>query len=297
MTRSSSAARAGLVGLAVAATVITVNGCGAVDDGPTSVVEGDPVAHPYNGAMHVEQDFGDRASVKERSGAAGLALECDYPAYDGGAGDYDSGLESVQDSPAAALDDWLAEESVDVPDTGYVIEREDDGRALLSLDVDDRTKVAVIVADDIRDWDDNSGWGVEAWATCDPAELGAAYHSSYGVRVWHDANGDPVPLAKVKSFPGSEHCDWQDITFLYVGMEPDQDTYLRDTEGELRQVLATTFSADSKVPLDARDTGWRDQGRELWLQPGRPDAAYLVSVDDPKDVERWPAAKDGVGCA
>ena len=36
---------------------------------------------------------------------------------------------------------------------------------------------------------------------------------------------------------------------------------------------------------------------ELWLQPGRPDAAYLVSVDDPKDVERWPAAKDGVGCA
>ena len=118
-----------------------------------------------------------------------------------------------------------------------MIEREDDGRALLSLDVDDRTKVAVIVADDIRDWDDNSGWGVEAWATCDPAELGAAYHSSYGVRVWHDANGDPVPLSKVKSFPGSEHCDWQDITFLYVGMEPDQDTYLRDTEGELRQVL------------------------------------------------------------
>ena len=61
--------------------------------------------------------------------------------------------------------------------------------------------------------------------------------------------------------------------------------------------MATTFSADSKVPPDARDTGWHDNGRELWLQPGLPDAAYLVSVDDPKDVERWPAAKDGVGCA
>ena len=120
--------------------MITVNGCGAVDDGPTAVVEGYPVAHPYNGAMHVEQDFGDRASVKERSGAAGLALETDYPAYDGGAGDYDSGSRAVQDSPAAALDDWLAEESVDVPDTGYVIEREDDGN-VLSLDVDERTRL------------------------------------------------------------------------------------------------------------------------------------------------------------
>ena len=57
MTCSSSAARAGLVGLVVAAAAITVTGCGAVEDEPTSVVEREPVAHPYSGAMHVEQDF------------------------------------------------------------------------------------------------------------------------------------------------------------------------------------------------------------------------------------------------
>jgi len=297
MTPSPSATRAASFALAVVATVAMTAGCGASESGPSSVVEGDPVAHPYTGAMHVEQHFGDHASVKERAGAAFLALECDYPAYDGGAGDYDSGLESVQASPAQALDDWLEQEGVDIPESGYVVEREDDGRTLLSFDVDQQTKVAVIAADDMSDYEDQTGWGVEAWAMCDPAELGDAFHSDWGQQVWSDVDGNPVPVSRVQSFPGPEHCDWQDITFLYVGPEPHQDTYLRDTAGELSDLLRTTYADDVSLPKDATDSGYHHDGRELWLQPGKPDAAYLVSVTDPKDVERWPAASQPIGCA
>jgi hypothetical protein len=289
-----------VVGLAVMTVVaLTSTGCGLVGDQPPNpVVDREKVAHPYDGPMHAKQSFADRASVEERSGAAALALECTYPPYQGGAGDYDSGLESVQRSPGAALGDWLEEEGVDLPDEDYVIEREDDGRALMSFDVDGQTKVAVIAADDVRDFDDDVGWGVESWASCDPAELGADFVSNYGVRVWSDADGNPVPVSTVQSFPGAEHCDWQDITFLLVGPERSGDLYLRDTTGELRSLLRTTYADDVSVPRDARDTGWHHDGQELWLQPGHPDAAYLVSLDHPQQVERWPAAKPrGVGCA
>ena len=283
----------------VVVAALASTGCGLVGDQPPNpVVERDPVAHPYDGPMHAKQSFADRASVEERSGAAALALECTYPPYQGGAGAYDSGLESVQNSPGRALGDWLEQEGVDLPEKDYVIEREDDGRALMSFDVDGRTKVAVIAADDVRDWDDHVGWGVESWASCDPAELGDAFVSNYGLQVWSDADGNPVPVSMVQSLPGSEHCDWQDITFLYVGPERSADQYLRDTTGELGDVLRTTYADDVVLPKNARDTGWHHDGQELWLQPGHPNAAYLVALDDPDRVERWPAAKSGgVACA
>jgi hypothetical protein len=40
----------------------------------------------------------------------------------------------------------------------------------------------------------------------------------------------------------------------------------------------------------------RRDGRQLWIGPDQ-EAAYLVSVDDAHDVERWPAAKQPIRCA
>jgi hypothetical protein len=40
----------------------------------------------------------------------------------------------------------------------------------------------------------------------------------------------------------------------------------------------------------------RRDGRQLWIGPGQ-EAAYLVSLDDAQDVERWPAAKRPIRCA
>jgi hypothetical protein len=279
------------------AGMLVLTACGS---GP-AVVTGEPGATPYDGPMSLPLDHSDEATVTERSGAAGRALECEDEPYNGGGGEYEDGLASTQDSATEALENLFAEDFFwSVPQDGYRVERRDDGRALLSYDVDGRTKVAFIAADDVRDWKHRTGWGIEAWAQCDPAELPAAVSDALDIGVWTDASGGRVPVTTIQSYLGPEHCDWQDITFLEFGLTEqagadNREEYLRDTEGELVHYLRTTFSADAVVPKDATDSGYRRDGRELWLVPSK-EAAYLVSVDDPKDVERWPGTTQGIGC-
>jgi hypothetical protein len=270
---------------------LVLSGCG--ESAVTS--SGDPASDPYDGPMSLRQAFGDRASVAERGGAAARALECATVAYSGGGGDYvDGGLETVQDSPADALENWLEEESViTVPDAGYRVEREDDGRVLLSYDVDGRTRAAVVVADGVRDWRDRTGWGVESWAGCDPIELPEKILDALGVEVWQDADGDPVPVTQVYSV--DDWCDLSGVTVVQVGPEWRRDQrWWRDPTGQLAEG-PDRYRADSELPADADPTGWQKDGRELWLVPDR-SAAYLVSTEDPDVVERWPAAQE-LSCA
>ena len=246
--------------------------------------------------MRVQQDFGDRASVAARGGAAARALECETVAYAGGGGDYvDGGLETVQDSPAQALENWLDEQFVaTMPGAGYRVERRDDGRVLLSYDVDGRTRAAVVVADGIRDWRDTTGWGVESWAGCDPIELPEEILDAMEVTVWQDARGDPVPVARVHSF--DDWCDLSGVTVVQVGPEWRRDQrWWRDPTGQLSVQGAQRCEANAELPADAEPTGWHQEHRELWLVPDR-SAAYLVSTKDPDDVERWPTAQ-GLSCA
>ena len=106
-----------------------------------------------------------------------------------------------------------------------------------------------------------------------------------------------MPVSRIQSFQGAEHCSWTDITFLLVGREQKADWYVRDTSGsDFSELLRTTFANDAALPEGATDTGLRRDGRQLWIAPGE-QAAYLVSLDDAHDVERWPAAKQPIGCA
>jgi hypothetical protein len=60
--------------------------------------------------------------------------------------------------------------------------------------------------------------------------------------------------------------------------------------------LRTAYDAHADLRTGAVDTGYHRDGRRLWLAPDH-SAAYLVGVDDPDDVERWPAARQFIGCA
>ncbi|WP_243058380.1 hypothetical protein [Nocardioides sp. SR21] len=280
---------------AVLLAALLLAGCGS-----EAALEADPAGAPYDGPMFVELDYRDRATALEASGAAGLALECAGDPRRGGGAGYDDGLVEVQDSAQDALDNWLEEEWAAMPDDGYRVERVDDGRALLSYDVGEQTKAAVVVHDDVTDYQDDTGWGVEAWATCDPAELGVEVAEDLGFEVWEDSAGSPVPTSEVVSFPGAEHCDWQDLTWLWVGKRTDwdrtYDAYLGGDSGELSDYLTTTPDSSATLPAHATDTGWQRDGRALWLGD-HPKAAYLVSLDDPSDVQRWPATTEPIGCA
>lgn len=260
-------------------------------------VRTDPGIQAYAGPMRLPVDHSDDATVAERSGAAGRALECTGAPYDGGGADYDSGLASTQDSPAEALANLFAEDGFwwQTPEDGYRLERQEDGRALLSYDVDGLTKVAFIAADDIHDWKKHTGWGIDAWATCDPSELPAAVSDAMNVGIWTDATGTRVPSTTIRSFQGPQHCDWDDITFLELGPEGSAQEYLRDPRGELADFLAMSYSTAVLLPEDAVDSGFHRDGRVLWTVPDK-KAAYLVSQRDVDDVERWPAASTPIAC-
>jgi hypothetical protein len=267
--------------IVIAVAAVLLAGCGG-----SEVVERDRSATPpYGGPLD--------------AGAAVGALECEGKSpYDRSAGVYDDGLATVQENAEAALDDYMRESGLSfvTPSDGYAVERDENGRVLFSFDVDGRTKVSILAADGVRDWNGDEGWGVRAWALCDPSELPPDVTDDLNIGVWEDESGRRVPVTRIQSFQGAEHCSWTDITFLLVGPEKKADWYVRGSGGDFSGLLRTTFAKVAAVPEGATDTGLRRDGRQLWIGPDE-EAAYLVSLDDPRDVERWPAAKQRIGCA
>jgi hypothetical protein len=276
---------AGLAG--VLATALAVAGCGSavVDEAA------EPASSAYDGPMVLEVGDDDDPDPTVRGGAAARALECTGEIANGGGADYDSGLATVAGSAESALETWLRDDWIDLPAEGYRVEREDGDRVLLSWDVDERTVVAVIAHDAITDWEGATGWGVESWATCDVSELPAEQDGP--TQVWTDAEGARVPTSRVVSYPGPEHCDWQDITFLSLGEGRSARQFLGGDAGDLADLLATTHAVGVELPRDATDTGFRRDGRELWVAS---DAAYLREPGSPTG-ERWPEARREIACA
>ena len=268
--------------------VLLLAACGGSDPASEAVVErSESATPPYVGPLD--------------AGAAVAALECDGKTpYEHGEHFYDDGLATVQTSAEAALGDSMRESGLiyAVPADGYAVEREQAGRVLFSYDVDGRTKVSMFAVDDVRDWNDDEGWGVREWAQCDPSEFPEAVTDELDIGVWEDESGRRVPVTTIQSLKGSEHCDTTDITFLLVGPEETADWYVSDTRAHegFSGLLRTTFSDKARLPEGATDTGWRRGGRQLWIGPDQ-EAAYLVSLDDAHDVERWPAAKEPLWCA
>lgn len=287
--------------LVTALALALLAGCGATDrpaPAAPAAAPAEPAAPAYSGPMDVPVSNADGATVLERSGAAGKALECEGRPYGGGAGNYDTGPATVQASAEGALVNHLAEEPSwpRLPRTGYRVERTDGDRVLLSYDVGGRTKIAFVAVEGVRDGDGNTGWGIDVWAWCGPSELPDSVTGSGAVTIWTDRAGRRVPLTRVQSYQGAGHCDLEDVTFLVLGNGPKAPQYVRDTTGKLAEYLRTTFDARASLPEGARDTGMRQNGRELWLGPDN-EAVYLVSAVDAGDVERWPAARRPVNCA
>jgi hypothetical protein len=261
-------------------------GCGGAGEDGSAVDGGRSTAPPYKGPLSAK--------------AAVDALDCDgRTPYSRSTGSYDDGLAAVQSSAEEAFDNYVDASGIgySVPVEGYRVEREEAARALISYDVRDRSKVSVVVAAGIRDWNDDVGWGVVAWAQCDPAELPAAVTDDLNIGVWEDASGRRVPVTRVRSFQGAEHCSWTDVTFLLIGRDIRRaDWYVRDATGELHDHLRSAFDPDATLPNGATFTGWSRRGRQLWLGPDN-EAAYLVDIDEPHIIERWPAAKEPILCA
>lgn len=280
------------LGLAVAAA-----GCGTEDGAAGSlVVEGEAPAAPYDGPLYLpsapEWDGEGEPGPEEMmamAGAAGRALECDGDIYLGGRSD-PWPLDDGGATPAEGLAWHWSVNGEEPPSYGFRIEREEKNRVLFSHDVDGRTKEAVIVA---KDREDRPGWGPETTARCDPAEFEPAADADGFRKIWTDERGDRVPVTRVTSNRGPEHCDWQTAHFLTLGEDAHGGgaTYVRDPEGVLpEQMLAEPYDGDVELPGRARDTGYRLDDWRLWVDD---EDGSRVYVRTPDGVEAWPRAEGG----
>ncbi|MCF3129720.1 hypothetical protein [Streptomyces olivochromogenes] len=283
--------RRGLVTVTVLAAVTLV----ACDDGSGAdlVVDGTPPDTPYRGSLHIAtksmDEFGPRA-LRSQSGAAGRALECDGEIY---AGDGPDGWSRGDGgaTPEEGLKMFFDMFQPEFPREGYRVEHREADRVLYSYDVGRRTKVAVVVA---KDQKGRPGWGPETNASCDPAELPASFTDSLETEIWTDKDGGRVPITRITSYAGAEHCDWQRAHFLDLGSGDERRSYVRDPHGvfDAEAVLTAPYDGDVRMPADAHDTGYRYHDRRLWLTDDR-STAY---VRTPHGVEAWPRAKDTLGC-
>jgi hypothetical protein len=226
-------------------------------------------------------------------GRAREALDCPGRPWSQGAGNYDTGPEDVQDDARKAVDDWLHEEGALLPDDIDVEEAGRQGREVLFTWSEGRDRLGALVAHEGMDGlDDHTGWGVASYAFCDPAFWPEPLAEDAGYLVWSNADGDRVQTAFVYSMPPTaEGCFGPEATVLVHGHEGRDGTYVGRPGPGMARFLRATYADRAAVPAGAADTGYRRDGRELWVTD---QAAYLVRPDG--DAERWPAVKPGVGC-
>lgn len=104
----------------------------------------------------------------------------------------------------------------------------------------------------------------------------------------------------VSAFTGAEHCGWESVEVIRVSSDvapPQTDgdpwiDFVRDTDNVLpKRLVSGEFHVEGTLPDDAMDTGHETPYGHLWLAPGAPDSAYVVTDDG--TVEKWPAGDPG----
>ena len=273
-------------------TVPALAACAGHDPGPgpDASVEaaGDridltPPPDPYAGPLYAEPHTGTRI---DRAGAAGAVVTCDTLGTDLGFNRGRSDDREAGATPESALLGWVDDLTWSWPTAGWRLERRDGDRVLFTYPVDGVVKQAVVVHD--GETVSGAGWYVESWAQCDLSELPRAVTDRAGVLIWTDSDGAPVPTSTVVSWPGPEHCDWQDSTVLGVG----KARYWRRPPHYLADSLDGRYVAATPLPAGAEDTGFARGGEHLWLAADG-HAAYVGSR---RSVEVWPREARPIGC-
>lgn len=121
-------------------------------------------------------------------------------------------------------------------------------------------------------------------------------------RLWKTADDCLVRIDVISDRQGPEHCGFEDarviITAIPFGgrMVDDRNAavYVRDPTNVFEDAgTAQALELDVTLPASAVDTGLRQDGDALWLDPADRSAIYLVTD---AVVERWPLDPQPAGC-
>ena len=226
------------------------------------------------------QPVADAPDPADRAGAAAEYVDCTYGISNGG-WSLDFGPAGSASDPEGALQGFVDDGLFGLPPDGYVASGRDEGRTLFTYSVEGMSKVAVIVADsNTIDLDASDLWTVETFATCDPAEYDPTVDDRLPMDVWLDADGNRVPTSIITSFPGAEHCEWESVTYLIY----EDQQFISDPRGVMDVPYVVPYDADTELPADAVETGYRHDDRDLWVSADG-QVAYLAGSDR---VEAWP---------
>jgi hypothetical protein len=278
------------VSLSVALVVCGCGGSGlpSVDSADPPVSNGDPARHAYDGPLFVSREEAEHPGA----GAAGDVVDC-RTWGDGGFRDeavFASG--ATADSAEQALENAHSEMTFGGAQERLLVAKRNQDRVLYVLEVDGVAKQAVIVHNGpATEGAGGPGWHVESWAHCDYSELPRWFTDSIGLQIWTDPSGRPVPTTTIQAWTGPEHCDWQSMTFLYLGGEL-RPPYVRDPLPSLDENLAESYDPHIELPADAVDTGFSRDGTHLWLSSDK-QQAFIGTVNE---VEAWPRGIEGLNC-
>ena len=128
------------------------------------------------------------------------------------------------------------------------------------------------------------------------------YSADY-LHRWTTREGCPVRLDVIMTRQGADACGGERVADILMGWPLGESharhrpsrIFVRDPNGVVadRQTSAAV-DADAELPEDAVDTGYRQDGRALWMRPDDGSFVYLVSGDR---VEAWPHDPIPSGCA
>ena len=121
---------------------------------------------------------------------------------------------------------------------------------------------------------------------------------------WTTTDGCAVRLDVLMTRQGEDSCGGEEVADILMGQplgaptsESKSRMFIRDPQQILtNRKTSQAFDADAQLPADAEDTGFRQDGLELWMRPGDDSFVYLLVNED--GVEAWPQATGQVaGCA
>jgi hypothetical protein len=121
-------------------------------------------------------------------------------------------------------------------------------------------------------------------------------------RRWTTADGCLLRIDVLADRPGPAHCGFEVARVIITGIPigarytdaSSSATYVRDPGNVfLDPATASAFDPHARLPEGAVDTGFRQQGTQLWVGPTDHSAIYLVAG---ASIERWPLDPDPALC-
>lgn len=123
-----------------------------------------------------------------------------------------------------------------------------------------------------------------------------------GVTWTHE--GQPVPADVIVAAAGPEHCGSEKATFLTIGWPLGTSAptainarqFVRDPSGVVPTTsFRSSLDTHARLPPDARPTGYRTRGIELYFAASDEDSAvYVVGSGS---TERWPRSEPMTLCS